>query len=249
MFRIPSFEQHKHPLLEKRKFMLTNLHEVSTENYFSIVIGPNGTGKSYLLSGIIEAFNEIALMKKINDYSSKKRFTLAYQYKGEAFKITTENRKASFGKAEDPFKKGLSNYDDIIYLSVSKDEIKLPSEWIASSVTINDKYPILNSIRKSQIPNYYYLGIRSASNNAFISRITSNNVLYFIKALKKRRESGLLSVYQALGLSNEVELVFIAGPMLKLIKRLFKIHLESFLSMIRIIAMCIIASLQGIRSS
>jgi superfamily I DNA/RNA helicase len=33
------------------------------------------------------------------------------------------------------------------------------------------------------------------------------------------------------------------------LKRLFKIHLESFLSMIRIIAMCIIASLQGIRSS
>jgi transcriptional regulator with XRE-family HTH domain len=32
-------------------------------------------------------------------------------------------------------------------------------------------------------------------------------------------------------------------------KMLFKIHLESFLSMIRIIAMCIIASLQGIRSS
>jgi predicted ATPase len=204
MFRIIKFTIHKHPLLEGNTFELTNPQEDETANYYSLIIGPNGTGKSYLLNYLIEAFNEIVLLKQESNFKAKKRFSLKYSLNGIEYFISTENREYIFIRNNEP---------------VNPEEIDLPAKWIASSVTINDKYPILNYKRKLQIPQYKYLGIRSASNNAFISRITINTVFYFIEALKKEKTNQVLSVYEALGLNTEIQVVFKGGPMLKLEKK------------------------------
>lgn len=204
MFRILNFTIHKHPLLEGKTFLLANPKEGETENYYSLIIGPNGTGKSYLLNYLIEAFNEIVLIKLENNFKAKKKFSLSYSLNDNDYFVSTENREFVFKRNGNP---------------VSPSEIELPTKWIASSVTINDKYPILNYKRKQQIPQYKYLGIRSASNNAFISRITINTVFYFIEALRKEKTEQILSVYKSLGLNTEVQIVFTGGPMLKLEKK------------------------------
>jgi predicted ATPase len=203
MFRILSFTIHKHPLLGGKTFELTNPKEFKTPNYYSVIIGPNGTGKSFLLNNLVEALNELVILIKDTNYKSKRKFTLKYQLNNTEYEISTKDRDTIYLKNDKP---------------VSRDKVEMPSKWIASSVTINDKYPILNYIRKIQIPQYKYLGIRSASNNAFISRITINTVLYFIQALKKNKGNQLLDVYQSLGLNTEVQIVFSGGPMLKLKK-------------------------------
>ncbi len=46
---------------------------------FRIIRGPNGTGKSYLLNGILEVFNELGLLKNPNTYKIKRFFTLEYK--------------------------------------------------------------------------------------------------------------------------------------------------------------------------
>lgn len=204
MFRIISFTIHKHPLLGGKTFELTNPKEDKTQNYYSVIIGPNGTGKSYLLNNLIEAFNEIAMLKAEQAFTRKKRFTLIYELNRAEFKVSTEKKEIVFEKN--------GKVSSIL-------EIEIPNKWIASSVTINDKYPILNYIRKKQIPQYKYLGIRSATNNAFISRITINTVLYLIEALRRGKDDKLLFVYEALSLSPKLEIIFIGGPMLKLEKK------------------------------
>jgi predicted ATP-dependent endonuclease of OLD family len=205
MFRIKLFQSFWHPLLKGQSIELTSPEETSVPNYYSLIIGPNGTGKSNLLKNVIEAFNEIALYKKDENYKPKKRFKIVYQLDDVEYSFSTEDREVKYTTNEN---------------SISKNsKLRLPSAWLASSVTLNDKYPILNYIRKKQIPEYKYLGIRSATNNAFISRITVNTVMHFLDALKMRRANKLLEVYKSLDLNPEVQIVFWGGPMLKLEKK------------------------------
>ncbi len=204
MFRILEFTIHKHPLLGGKTFELTNPAEQETSNYYSLIIGPNGTGKSFLLSNLIEVFNELVLVKDLHLEKPRKKFTIKYIFNDDTFEITNELRELVCKKN-----------DKTIVIS----KVNLPTKWLASSVTINDKYPILSTRRKDQISQYEYLGIRSASNNAFIGRITSKTILYFIEALKKKKSESLLSIYRSLYLNPTVELTFVGGPMLKLEKR------------------------------
>lgn len=211
MLRIKSFQIHRHPFLGGTNFEFTNPTENKVENYYSVIIGPNGTGKSYMLNNLIEAFNEIALFINKEDYKLKRKFTLEYSFDGHNYLFSTETKDVSIKKDNNP---------------ISQLDLKLPNVWLAASVTINDKYPILNYIRKKQIPQYKYLGIRSASNNAFINRITINTVLYFLTALRNDKADKLLSIYEALDFKPEVQIILTGGPMLKLEKKdkLYRIY-------------------------
>lgn len=203
MFRIISFEQHKHSVLKDKCFNLWNSDEDDTDNYYTIIIGPNGTGKSYLLNGILEVFNELVLFKTNNSYKIKRYFTLEYQLNGSVFKIIKKDRIFELKKDQRP---------------IHPEQLEFPVKWLASSVTINDKYPMLNYLTKKKIEQYHYLGVRSASNNAFIGKITNNTVLYLIEALKKEKINKLFKVYETLSLNPEIEIIFSGANMLKLEK-------------------------------
>ncbi len=92
MFRILSITIHEHPLLRGMTFELTNPEELETSNYYSVIIGPNGTGKSYLLNAIIVAFNEIALLKGSTTYKPKLKFTIRYRLGDVEYLVSTENQ-------------------------------------------------------------------------------------------------------------------------------------------------------------
>lgn len=203
MFRILSFEQHKHSVLRDKCFNLWNSDEDETDNYYSIIIGPNGTGKSFLLNGLLEVFNELVLLKNSDTYKIKRYFTLQYQLNGSTFKIIKKDR--TFELKQD---------ERIIH----PEQLELPAKWLASSVTINDKFPMLNYLTKKKNTQYHYLGIRSASNNAFIGKITHNTVVYLIEALKKNKIENLFKVYETLSLNPEIEIMFSGAGMLKLEK-------------------------------
>lgn len=203
MFRIDSFEMLKHPLIKNKRFILSSDEENCTNNYFTIIIGPNGTGKSSVLSSIIEALNELSLMKRIETYKPKKRFVIVYTLNNQNYKCAIQNKNIEIKKNNK---------------IISANQLELPDNWLACSVTINDKFPLLNYIRSKQISSYHYLGIRSASNNAFVSKITTSSVFHFIEALKKNRSKQLYSLYSMLSLAPEVIITFSGGPMLKLEK-------------------------------
>jgi len=215
MFKILSFTSHTHPRLKNKTFALSNAEENTSKNYYSIIIGPNGTGKSYLISEIIECFNEISLLLREKDYKIRKKFTIEYLLNNHKYLFSSENK----------FNVILKDGNAVLDLN----ELRLPKAWLASSVSLSDKYPLLNYIREQQIPQYKYLGIRSASNNAFISRIKINTVLYLIRALERDKINSLLHLYKSLGLNPSFQIELAAGSMLKLEKEgtVFKLYDKS----------------------
>ena len=154
------------------------------------------------------------MIKKEVGYRPRKKFTIRYDLDGVEYSASTKTREVAF---------------EINGEHADASSILLPRNWLAVSVTINDKFPILNYIRKKQISQYKYLGIRSATNNAFVSRITINSVTHFLSALKAGKTGKLIAIYEQLGLNTDVQLTLVGGPMLKLEKKegLYNIPSES----------------------
>jgi predicted ATPase len=120
----------------------------STSNIkFSLIIGPNGTGKSFFLSRLIDVFRDIESKKTNSKLRSELKFyKIIYSYKNKTFNI--QKNGASYS----------SNYPF--------EDIELPDTLMALSFLTDDKF-----IYQNQTDNdksfYKYLGIRSNSNAVF----------------------------------------------------------------------------------
>ncbi|MGM7746867.1 AAA family ATPase [Yersinia enterocolitica] len=141
-----------HPLFGDTSVDLSSKSK-GNSNYFSLIIGDNGTGKSELLKSIIEGLK----------FNETYRDQLPGLFEGS-------------GIAEYHFNDG--NFD-------------FPSKTIASSFILNDKFP--QSIAGSGFLSrtYKYLGIRSASNNAFIGKYKTDfiDAFGFIIESKSKKNS------------------------------------------------------------
>ncbi|PEW14340.1 hypothetical protein CN435_22080 [Priestia megaterium] len=128
----------------------------------SLVIGPNGTGKTRLLSEISETLRFINGLKTSDNKTKrniledglclsykvgKKLYKIEYQ---GALKITENGDKSSI------------------------QEINLPKRILAISFMVNDKFVFNDSRDSNDI--YYYLGTRQTSNATFVNSITKKIV-------------------------------------------------------------------------
>lgn len=163
-FQLLSFE------VEDKKELIT--YQFSTKRskgnsspYTSVLIGPNGTGKSRLLRSLADAFNDLHLfyndgnsVERNESFVTKSNFTLEYLLEGVKYKIVKTGSSAL-------------NYT-INDKHVSFDKIKLPSKLICVSYNISDKFPVTFissfSNRKDRYDNefYNYLGIKVHRNSA-----------------------------------------------------------------------------------
>ncbi|NHH94774.1 hypothetical protein GOICGAJE_03325 [Bacillus sp. MB95] len=125
----------------------------------TVVIGENGTGKSYLLTVISEVFRAIDLKKKRKDVNLRyQSYTLEYYIGENYYSIKIEHNKI-FSITKD------SKIIDIQH-------IVLPSRILAVSFMVNDKFTFTS---QKETPNdeevYKYLGIRRTSNAAWTTSI------------------------------------------------------------------------------
>jgi len=120
----------KHSIFNNSEVELKIKNKNSKDNYITLVIGENGTGKSEFLKEIVEYFRA---RKNSNGEHSNKRIL-----------VETSNSK----------------------------DVGWPKKIIASSFSLNDKFPFLNKVAQQNNNGFYkYLGIRTASNNAFTGKI------------------------------------------------------------------------------
>lgn len=217
MFRIDSLKLEGHTQLGDLEIKFSEESEIfeKLNPYSSVIIGPNGTGKSYILRTIIDLFRELFELKNkgsrrkyvpgnyiLNYYIDNTRFT----YSNNRIPIILTSNQKSFPIVSNERKpKGISNAFHINKdgKSILPSEIELPGSILASSIMLTDKYIFVNKKEEYQI--YEYLGIRA-------SRATAGTRTYIrntIKLLANSKEKGIFKrtlprILQFLELDNHL---------------------------------------------
>lgn len=133
-----------------------------SKNYKTIIIGPNGTGKSSFL-GLISDILSIELShdkeKSLKKFETKYNLTIESEGKKHKISNITKNKKIGIGKL------------------------------LAITSTINDKFPYIskNSVRRSE--KYIYLGLKTTSNNIFLSNIKESILILLFEIIKNEKKT------------------------------------------------------------
>lgn len=156
MFQLINITLHKHPIIGYASLNFNN----ENANPFNgvkttVVIGPNGIGKSYLLKAIVDVMRVVdVLINRREDVKMPElgyRFGITYMLDGEQYSVTNiHHGMEPFGRnvpRQYFFKK--NGWD------VHVKDIRLPQSVIASSMTIADKFPT------PSMGIYEYRGVRS----------------------------------------------------------------------------------------
>ena len=175
MFRIEFVKLKGHPQLGDIDLDFSdNLEYKETEfPYTSVIIGSNGTGKSFILRTIAEIF------RQFQDYSisNKKGFNLPYSlhlrylYNDNIFEIVTSNFQSLLHNARKQYIFYKNRPLDLLFESntqfysyeILHNELKYPSKLIVNSVMNNDRFVFKNTKYNDF---YQYLGARSTSSTS-----------------------------------------------------------------------------------
>lgn len=107
--------------------------------------------------------------------------------KSELLKIIVESANSQIIERESDGRVSVDTDGLVIF----KDSL-LPKKVIASSFSLNDKFPILTSRNKLFHKNYEYLGIRSTTNNAFIGKYKKEFLSKLTKILSDKKKNELI---------------------------------------------------------
>ena len=139
-FRLRRIRISGHPVLREVDVTLCDDENQIDTLYTTGIIGPNGTGKSHLMSVIATAFSEIRKAKDSEKTNRRFSFTVDYDYLGDSYSVSNIKRAGGIRVIE----LGWPN-TEILYATkngyeTSLDEIILPDRVIASTMTVTDKF-------------------------------------------------------------------------------------------------------------
>jgi predicted ATPase len=206
MFKLLQIEFEDHPFFGNLKINFAGAGEEQARNYTTLIIGPNGTGKSQILLAIISIFNSLHHATK----SERPRYKFDYYYRIQFVNGGTTHLIVYSGN-------GLFiNDNDFRYGSHG---LNLPNKVLVSAFSFNDKYPFRESRGKTVNENYHYLGLKSTTNNIFIynpPKEAINNLYNAIIAQKDIRP--LKDAFIALDLKPELKLIYKPGKYFKFLQ-------------------------------
>ncbi len=179
-FKIYELQTYENRYLGTLNLSFTNDNDKLHGNYFTILIGPNGTGKSYILRTLID------IIREIFDYKIQGKrpfhitgsFFIKYSYNENVYEIGNIVKSDNI-KLLKAFTKGSmltckQNGEPIKELM----DIQLPEKLLASSIMLTDKFPVIAA--KQGFDIYNYLGVRrtpSVAGTRTLARITAQNLV------------------------------------------------------------------------
>tara|TARA_R110002033_G_scaffold79931_1_gene130898 strand:+ start:19666 stop:21225 length:1560 start_codon:yes stop_codon:yes gene_type:complete len=192
-FRIISLSLNKHPILGTNEFKFYDGDDKDTGSpYFTILIGPNGTGKSEILRCLLLIFKDLYQHLAGFDFKHLHFFyelnyildSVVYKYTNTSggkliFLAETTNR-YSKGKL---FKEdgGLIDYNSDDYFKV------FPLQIVTQSIMMTDKFFVpRNSDDMLRFAPYHYLGIRNRPQQSSTGYYVRRTVELIIKAVKEK---------------------------------------------------------------
>jgi predicted ATPase len=195
MFKLLEIEFINHPFFGSLAIKFTGVSEEDAKNYTTLIIGPNGTGKSQILLAVISIFNSLEV-----SFRTGQKYNHPYYYK---LRFTNKglSHVVEYGK------KGL------LINGAKQDTVKKnfypPSRLIISAYSFNDKYPLRENRGTIINENYYYLGLKSTSNNIFINNPPKDAIANLNNAIQKGKDIiPLKEAFTTLELKPELKLVY-----------------------------------------
>lgn len=197
MFRILSFEILKHSFFNPQEFNFVGNDSLDKGPYITLLIGPNGTGKSQLLETIAKIFNTIEASIENRRIVQKFdcEFILKYALNDDLIEIRSSKIKSNV----------FLNKNEVELV-----EIPTPSKFLASAINLNDRFPFFTNRNKVKNSKYVYLGIRTASNNAF----KNNNALIDRLSNSLSEKNNLnkyKNIFNLLSLKEELTILYKGG--------------------------------------
>lgn len=200
MFRIKSLSVRNHYKFGNLDFNFCNFDQ-DTLNYYTVLIGPNGTGKSLILEIIINLFKLISnrQLELFDDYSSG--FKIEFYYNSKLFFY--------------------SNLDGLTSTNInSKDD--LPKKIIANTFSANDRFPFIDKRRIMGELEYFekayeYQGLRTIY-NAIYKGSNLKKLFYSIIGISQRIEKlkNLQILFENIGFEQMITFNLKPGKGLKI---------------------------------
>lgn len=206
MFRLEHLKVKSHPQLGEVEIVLFNIRELVHDDdpYTSVIIGPNGTGKSFILRTISEILRELKTCQESVKESTNIAFDFDLQYYlgKNQYRIIQEKNVKGRGKSLQVIKNAYSfNYlnregeflDELAKTYVSVSELEFPEKLIVNSVMLTDRFVWQNS---NPSDFYQYLGVRSTQTTSSTQTSARRTIKHLFNATRK--DSGYLTTLKEL---------------------------------------------------
>lgn len=208
MFRVEFLNIKSHPQLGTISLNFSDENEFKNKKpYSTLIIGPNGTGKSFILRSVADIFRQF----KAYTVSDKREFSLPfdihlrYKINDNTYEIVTKNFEAITKRGirrnylflknrplDFKIKEKNVLMENVKEFEISYKELEFPEKLLVNSIIPTDRFTQQNSNRNDF---YQYLGARSTSSTSstksairktikHIFSATSSSV-YFIENLKE----------------------------------------------------------------
>lgn len=173
--------------------------------FTTLIIGPNGTGKSRLLRVIIDIYNDLFNYKKFarTSFRFNQYYDLKYYLGGDFYEVEN-NRHDVFVKKNGEF---LSDFYSI----------ELPEKGVAAAYSLYEKFSpretsyLIRPTRSTRYDNefYEYLGIKTNRNYTFSSANINASLDLITAALSEKGfEKDLRSVFNVLGFFPRLSILY-----------------------------------------
>lgn len=184
-FRIESLQLYNHKVLGNLTYRFNEEENTVSQTYFTVLIGPNGTGKSILLKTLLEIFRQIELITEVSEnmFDFPYGFALRYVYGKERFEVGYFDAKLdkgplTIGHSQKHNRKAFAIYSGT---NIALDAPPpMPGSIIAQSQLITDKFLFLKK-SEAMKSRYRYMGIRSEPQLASTRRYIRRSVEFIAK--------------------------------------------------------------------
>lgn len=180
------------------------LDEKDTQNsiYSTVIIGPNGTGKSNLFRIIILLMKDIydQKMGRAKSYNVDGKFLIEYSIDENIYSYTNF------------FEAGESTVRNIAQITKNSENIdfneaELPSFIVANSIMLTDKYPFIRDV--DSFPIYKYLGVRNIAQSASTRSYVRKTVEFIVNQINSEIfKVGINKTGDFLGINKSIDIVF-----------------------------------------
>ena len=214
-FKLKSLEVRRHPVLGTNHFDFLDENDQTDDIYFSVFIGPNGTGKSELFKLLISIFRGV--FQNISEDKSNFRpnflFSLKFYQNGYLLNFTNISEGVQFisltGRKAPKYPETKFLLNDDLFPDTDVVTV-LPVNIIANSIMLTDKFLVLRNQKEiEEFPIYRYLGVRNRPQQASSRSYVRKTIEFVVNQISSDTfRQGLLRLTNFLELPGKIEVSY-----------------------------------------